>query len=129
MRLIEGLPVSQLKSPGFGTHAPLVVHTAVISGPESHLKVATVPSIIVVKFTKPLLGLGGTPQVAERGYIQFVNTLNVDISLHTYLGQVVCILLQLCLEPIPHSPYTQPLSLQQVPALYHTGRLQWILQL
>ena len=59
----------QLKSPGLGTHSPLAVHTAVISGPEPHLKVASDPSITLVKSTTPLLGLGGTPQVAERGYI------------------------------------------------------------
>ena len=51
----------QLKSPGLGTHSPLAVHTAVISG---HLKVASDPSITLVKSTEPLAGLGGSPQAA-----------------------------------------------------------------
>ena len=62
----------QLVSPGFGTHSTLAVQIAVISGPESHLKVASDPSITLVKSTNPLLGLGGTAQVAERGYIQYL---------------------------------------------------------
>ena len=67
-KAIDGLPASQSKSRGFRTHSPLAVHIAVISGPESHLKVASDPSITLVKSTNPLLGLGGTPQVAERTY-------------------------------------------------------------
>ena len=55
------------------------MHIAVISGPESHLKVASDPSITLVKSTNPLLGLGGTPQVAEGGYIYSLSFI-VDIS-------------------------------------------------
>ena len=57
----------QFKSPGFGTHSPLAVHTTVISRQVSHLKVASDPSITLVKLTEPLAGLGGTPQVAVTG--------------------------------------------------------------
>ena len=53
----------QLKSPGFRTHSPLAVHTAVKSSsgtrPVSHWNVASEPSILLVEFTEPPVGDGG----------------------------------------------------------------------
>ena len=62
-----GLP--QLKSPGFGLQRaipPDSSHTAVISAtgtsPALHWKVASEPSVVVVRFTTPLVGAAGSPQ-------------------------------------------------------------------
>ena len=54
----------QLKSPGFGAHLPLAVHTAANNSsgtrPVSHWKIATDPSIWLVEFADPPVGDGGS---------------------------------------------------------------------
>ena len=61
---VPSLDWLQLKSPGFGTHSPLAVHTAANSSsgtrPVSHWKIATEPSILFVEFTDPPVGDGGS---------------------------------------------------------------------
>ena len=73
----------QLRSPGFGAHSPLAVHTAANSSsgtrPVSHWKIATEPSILLVEFTDPPVGDGGSLlQVA----VMRIHALN-KISMYT----------------------------------------------
>ena len=61
---LAGMGWLQLKSPGFGAHSPLAVHTAAKSSsgtrPVSHWKIANDPSILLVEFTDPPVGDGGS---------------------------------------------------------------------
>ena len=107
----------QLVSPGFGTHSTLAVQIAVISGPESHLKVASDPSITSVKSTNPLLGLGGTPQVAERD-IQYFND---DMSLHTMMAHT-CTLTRQSASCI--SWVWSPFPILHTHSCYHSNRYE-----